>query len=155
MKKISDYRKLLRVTSKATLVELKSIYRNAMKENHPDKFFDSAELKEQAEVRSKEIIEAYHFLVSIAPETLEQTKEAFTQTLEAFTQTLATAGIVDFKYEKQVLKVIFADGVTYEFFGVPYNIYAKMVNSDSYARFVRRHISGTYTYRSLSKIVSA
>jgi hypothetical protein len=148
MKKINDYRKLLGVTSKATLVELKNIYRTAMKENHPDKFFDNAELKEQAEMRSKEIIEAYHFLVSIAPETLEQTKEAFTQTL-------ATAGIVDFQYEKQVLKIIFADGITYEFFGVPHNIYAKMVNSESYARFVRRHIAGTYAYRSLSKIVPA
>ncbi|MFN0032415.1 MAG: KTSC domain-containing protein [Flavobacteriales bacterium] len=148
MKKINDYRKLLGVTSKATLSELKTIYRNAMKDSHPDKFFDSAELKEEAELRSKEIIEAYHFLVSIAPETIEQTKEAFNQTL-------ATAGIVDFNYEKQVLKVIFADGNTYEFFGVPYNTYAKMVNSDSSARFLRRHISTVYLYRSLSKLVAA
>jgi hypothetical protein len=148
MKKINDYRKLLGVTSKATLGELKNLYRTAMKEHHPDKFVDNAELKEQAEVKSKEIIEAYHFLVSIAPETLEQTKEAFTQTL-------ATAGIADFQYEKQVLKIIFADGVTYEFFGVPHNIYVKMVNAESYARFVRRHISGNYIYRSLSKIVAA
>ncbi|MDZ4824776.1 MAG: KTSC domain-containing protein [Flavobacteriales bacterium] len=148
MKKINDYRKLLGVTETTELKELKSIYRTIMKDAHPDKFFDSVELKEQAELRSKEIIEAYHFLVSIAPETIEQTKEAFNQTL-------ATAGIVDFKYEKQVLKVIFADGNTYEFFGVPYNTYTKMVNSDSCARFVRRHISGSFVYRSASKLVAA
>ncbi len=148
MKKINDYRKLLGVEKNVSLSELKTIYRNAMKDSHPDKFFDSEELKLEAEARSKEIIEAYHFLVSIAPETLEQTKDLYSQTI-------ASSGIVDFNYEKQVLKVTYVDGNCYEFFGVPNNIYTKMVNADSYARFVRRHISGSYTYRSCSKLVSA
>jgi hypothetical protein len=148
MKKINDYRKLLGVTKDATLSELKGIYRTAMKDAHPDKFFDNEELKAEAETRSKEIIEAYHFLVSIAPETLSQT-------IEAYTQTLATAGIADHQYEKQILKITFADGSCYEFFNVPRNTYIKMVNSDSPARFVRRHISGSFVYRSVSKIVPA
>jgi curved DNA-binding protein CbpA len=148
MKKINDYRKLLGVTSKATLAELKTIYRNAMKDAHPDKFFDSEELKLAAEEKSKEIIAAYHFLVSIAPETLEQTKEEYNNTL-------ATAGIVDFNFEKQTLKVKYTDGTEYEYYGVPHNTYAKMVNSDSAARFVRRHIAGNFVYRSVNKLVGA
>ena len=67
-----EYRKLLNVEKTVTLKELKTIYRNAMKESHPDKFSgDEAGLR-QAEENSKEIIEAYHFLVSINAETIEQ-----------------------------------------------------------------------------------
>ena len=67
MKKIVEYRKLLNVDKTAELKDLKTIYRNAMKEAHPDKFQgDEAGLK-AAEENSKKIIEAYHFLVSINP----------------------------------------------------------------------------------------
>ncbi len=71
MKKIVEYRKLLNVEKTAELKDLKTIYRNAMKESHPDKFVgDDAGLKD-AEEKSKTIIEAYHFLVSIHPETIK------------------------------------------------------------------------------------
>jgi DnaJ-class molecular chaperone len=148
MKKINEYRKLLGVEKATELKELKNIYRSLMKEYHPDKFVDNEDQKLEAEAKSKEIIEAYHFLVSIAPETIEQTKEEYFQTLN-------TAGIADFQFEKQTLKVSFTDGNTYEYFGVPHKIYTKLVNSDSYGRFVRRHISEVYTYRSTSKRVAA
>ena len=68
MKKIVDYRKLLDVQEATELQELKSAYRSLMKTWHPDKFQDSPESKLEAEEKSKTIIEAYHFLVSIAPE---------------------------------------------------------------------------------------
>ena len=66
MKKIIGYRKLLGVTEKAELAELKTIYRNMMKNWHPDKFVDSEDQKYEVEVKSKYIIEVYYFLVSIA-----------------------------------------------------------------------------------------
>ncbi|MFN5294466.1 MAG: KTSC domain-containing protein [Flavobacteriales bacterium] len=144
MKRITEYRKLLNVAQDASLKELKTVYRNLMKECHPDKFPDNAELRMQEEERSKNIIEAYHFLVSIAPETLAEVEADYQVTL-------ASCGIVDFTYEKQVLTVHFMDGSIYEYYGVPRNIYIKMANSDSYARFVRRHIAGTYVYRSTQK----
>ncbi len=77
MKKITDYRKLLGVQKDAELKELKTIYRNLMKDWHPDKFQDSEEAKIEAETKSKEIIEAYHFLVSIAPETIALSMEEY------------------------------------------------------------------------------
>jgi DnaJ-class molecular chaperone len=43
MNKIVAYRKLLNVTKDATLKELKTIYRNSMKDFHPDKFTDTTE----------------------------------------------------------------------------------------------------------------
>ena len=73
MKKIVEYRKLLGVDKAAELQELKTVYRTLMKNWHPDKFTDSVDSKLEAEEKSKTIIEAYHFLVSIAPETREQT----------------------------------------------------------------------------------
>ena len=38
MKRINEYRKMLNVTKESDLKELKSVYRNLMKEWHPDKF---------------------------------------------------------------------------------------------------------------------
>jgi DnaJ-class molecular chaperone len=124
MKKIVDYRKLLGVTKEAELQELKSVYRSLMKTWHPDKFQADPEAKLEAEEKSKTIIEAYHFLVSIAPETREQS-------ISAYVETTTTAGIVDFEYKSQVLTMSFTDGNEYEYFDVPKAVYVKFINSDS------------------------
>lgn len=147
MKKISEYRLLLNVTKAATLKELKTIYRDCMKDCHPDKFSNDQD-RLAAEERSKEIIGAYHFLVSIAPETLEKDKEAYVQTT-------TTSNIEDFYFENGVLFVSFLDGKQFEYFGVPKATYIKMVNADSPGRFARRHIYNAFTYRSASKLVAA
>jgi hypothetical protein len=147
MKKIIDYRKLLGVTEKAELQELKTVYRNLMKTWHPDKFQDSIENKTAAEEQSKTIIEAYHFLVSIAPETRQQS-------LTEYTLTTGTSGILDYEYKSQVLTINFTDGNTYEYFDVPRSVYIKLINSDSPGRFARRHIYNSFVYRSVSKLVA-
>ena len=72
MKKIVEFRKLLNVDKTVELKELKTIYRNAMKECHPDKFTGDADGLHAAEEKSKSVIEAYHQLVSINPATIEQ-----------------------------------------------------------------------------------
>ncbi|MDB5031366.1 KTSC domain-containing protein [Mucilaginibacter sp.] len=146
MKKIVDYRKLLEVTEAAELHELKSVYRGLMKVWHPDKFQDDNE-KSDAEEKSKTIIEAYHFLVSIAPETRNQS-------LAEYTATTTTSNIADFEFKSQVLKITFLDGSAYEYFDVPKAVYIKLINADSPGRFARRHIYNEYVYRSLSKLVA-
>ena len=148
MKKIEDYRRLLGVTKDAELKELKSIYRNLMKDFHPDKFEHESEEQATAETKSKHIIEAYHFLVSIAPETIAET-------LEQYTQTINLAGIDDFQYKGLVLRIDFSDGTSYEYFNVPKAVYVKLVNAPSLTRFARRHICSTFVYRSVSKLVAA
>jgi curved DNA-binding protein CbpA len=144
MKKIIEHRKLLGVEKNVTLNELKSVYRNFMKEYHPDKIQDNEELKIEVEEKSKRIIEAYHFLVSIAPETLEAT-------LPEYTATTSTANISDISYTGKRLKISFNDGSSYEYFGVPENTYSKLVNADSQGRFARRHIYTSFLYRNISK----
>ena len=146
MKKIVEYRKLLNVTKTATLKELKTIYRNSMKEDHPDTIADPVE-RLAAEERSKNIIEAYHFLVSIAPETQEKVKEAYEITTK-------TSNILDFWMDNGVLYINFLDGSEFEYFGVPKNTYIKMVNAESPSRFARRHIYNEFLYRSASKLVA-
>ncbi len=148
MKKIIDYRKLLGVNKDAELQELKTVYRSLMKTWHPDKFQDNADAKLEAEEKSKTIIEAYHFLVSIAPETLQQSAEEYGNTT-------AGSGILDFEYKQQVLKIYFADGNTYEYFDVPKEVYRKLINADSPGRFARRHIFNAYVYRSINKLVAS
>jgi curved DNA-binding protein CbpA len=147
MKKIVDYRKLLNVGEAAELQELKTIYRSLMKTWHPDKFQDSAESKLEAEEKSKTIIEAYHFLVSIAPETRDQS-------FAEYTLTTTTSNILDFDYKSQVLTVNFLDGNSYEYFDVPKEVYRKFINADSPGRFARRHIFNNYLYRSMNKLAA-
>lgn len=148
MKKIVEFRKLLEVNETASLLELKNSYRSMMKNWHPDKFQDNEASKLEAEEKSKAIIEAYHFLVSIAPETRSQT-------FAEYTLTTTTSAIADFEYKSQILKVSFMDGSEYEYFGVPKAVYVKLVNADSPGRFARRHIYNAYVYRSTSKLVAA
>ncbi|MVO08578.1 KTSC domain-containing protein [Flavobacterium sp. TP390] len=147
MKKIVEYRKLLNVTKDVTLSELKSIYRTNMKENHPDKFTDE-EKKKEVEAISTLTIEAYHFLVSIANETLAKDKEMYLKTT-------SSVNIEDFYMDNNVLYIQFLDGNRYEYFGVPKNTYVKMINAESPSRFARRHIYGNFLYRSASKLVAA
>jgi len=145
-KKIAEYRTLLNVTKTATLKELKTIYRNSMKDIHPDKLINDEE-KLAAEEKSILMIEAYHFLVSIAPETLEKDKVEYTKTT-------SVVNIGEFYMDKTVLYVNFLDGNKYEYFGIPRNIYVKMVNAESPSRFARRHIYNAFLYRSASKLVA-
>ena len=148
MRRILNYRKVLGVHEAAELKELKSVYRNLMKDWHPDKFQDNHDRKLEAEEKSKKIIEAYHFLVSIAPETREQT-------LAEYTETTTNTGIVDFEYKSEILSISFSDGNMYEYYGVPKAIYVKLINAETPARFARRHIYNSYIYRSTSKQVAA
>jgi DnaJ-class molecular chaperone len=147
MKRILEYRKLLGVEKTAELKDLKVIYRNFMKDWHPDKFQDNHDAKQEAEEKSKAFIEAYHFLVSIAPETRAQQ-------LDQYTEVITSSKMVDFQYKSSTLQVNFADGSSYEYFGLPKNIYGKLVNSDTPDRFARRHIYHSYVYRKVNKAVT-
>jgi curved DNA-binding protein CbpA len=144
MKRITEYRKLFGLSKDADLSELKVIYRNLMKECHPDKFHDGDPAKLDAEIKSKIIIEANHFLVSISAET-------HSRNIAEYTNTITTSGIDDFTYKGQLLKVIFFDGSAYEYFGVPKGVYNKLVNSPTPIRFARRHIFESFTYRKVAK----
>ncbi|AMA50699.1 MULTISPECIES: KTSC domain-containing protein [Flavobacterium] len=146
MKRVVEYRKLLEVDKNVTLKELKTIYRNAMKEVHPDKFANDEAGRILAEEKSKDIINAYHFLVSIANETRDKN-------LPEYQEMIVNSPIVDFYLEKQVLFVTYHNGMTYEYIGVPKNVYIKMINADSPNRFAKRHIYGEYIYRKSGEVV--
>ncbi len=143
MKKIVEYRKLLEVEKTAELKELKTIYRNAMKDCHPDKFTNDPDGLHAAEEKSKKVIEAYHFLVSINPATIKAGQPEYLETI-------ATSTVVDYKYENIRLQVNFSNGSVYEYISVPKATYVKMVNADSPGRFAKRHIFNAFPYRKVS-----
>lgn len=140
MKIVVEHRRLLGVDKIATLKELKTIYRNTMKDAHPDKFVNDDTGRLEAEGKSKAVIEAYHFLVSINPETHEKYSEEYAETT-------AKSNIHDFYFEKQILKIQHLNGKMYEYIGVPKKTYIKMVNAESPSRFARRHIYGSFIHR--------
>ncbi len=143
MKRVGEYRKLLGVTANVTLKELKLVYRNQIKATHPDKFVDDEEGRILAEENSKVVIEAYHFLTSISPETHEANSEEFMNTI-------TSSGIKDFYFEKRVLYINHENGINYEYLGVPQSTFVKMINSDSVSRFAKRHIYGKFLFRKSS-----
>lgn len=140
MKKIVEYRKLLSVDKTAELKDLKTIYRNAMKEAHPDKFQGDDTGLKAAEEKSKAIIEAYHFLVSINSETIKAN-------LPEYTETISICSITDYKFVEGRLIIDFSNGSVYEYISVPKATYVKMVNADSPGRFAKRHIFNSFTWR--------
>ena len=148
MKRIDRHRAILGVDNKATLGDLKKVYRKIMMEWHPDKFQESEESKKMAEEKSTKLIASYHFLVSVNPET-------HAATITEYNATITEASIDDFEFKSEILRVVFSDGNEYEYYGVPKAIYVKLVNSDTPDRFARRHIYENYLYRSTSKIVGS
>ncbi|OUS02849.1 molecular chaperone DnaJ [Flavobacteriales bacterium 33_180_T64] len=140
MKRINEYKKLFGVENEVELKTLKKSYRNLVKEWHPDKFQNGDALQEEAEINSRKIIDGYHFLVSIAPETKASN-------LDAYTETITNSGIADYNHKGLLLEIIFQDGTTYEYFGVTKQVYTKMINSNKLNRFAKRAIYPHYTYR--------
>ena len=139
MKRISQYKKLFSIEKEIDLKLLKKEYRNLVKEWHPDKFQNGDAKQEEAEVQRRAIIDSYHFLVSIAPETIAAN-------VESYTETITNVGIADYIHKGLVLEVTFLDGTTYEYFGVKKPIYLKMVNASNLNRFAKRTIYPNYTY---------
>ena len=140
MKRISQYKKLFNIEQEIELSALKKTYRNLVKEWHPDKFQKGDDKAIEAEIKSREIIDGYHFLISIAPET----KEKY---LEEYIQTSLKSGINDFQHKGLLLEVTFNDGTTYEYFGVTRTVFQKLINSDKQMRFSKRNIFNSYIYR--------
>ena len=146
MKRINEYKKLFGVENEIELKPLKKTYRNLVKEWHPDKFQNGDALQEEAEINSRKIIDGYHFLVSMAPETK-------TSNLEAYTETITNAGIADYQHKGLLLEITFLDGTVYEYFGVTKQVYIKMINSNKLNRFAKRSIYPNYTYRMVKRTI--
>lgn len=143
MKRINEYKKLFNVEGEIDLKELKNTYRSLIKEWHPDKVQNQEKI-EEVEIMSREIIKGYDFLVSIAPETIEAN-------MEEYLISTNKSSITDFHHKGLLLEISFANGTTYEYFGVDKRIFNKFLNSDKPYRFAKRSIFNSYTYRKSKK----
>ena len=143
MKRVKEYKKLFNVEGAINLKELKSTYRGLVKEWHPDKFTDETK-KTEAEIISTKIIDGYHFLVSIAPETKEANSEAYKTTITEFQ-------VADWYHKSMTLEVTFTDGNTYEYFGVNKILFGKFINAKSINNFGKRNIFNSFLYRKSKK----
>ena len=120
MKRIKQYKTLFSIEGPIDLKTLKKSYRNLVKEWHPDKFQADDEKAALADEMGRKVIDGYHFLVSINPETLSANADDYKTTLN-------TAGIADFQHKGQVLEISFTDGATYEYFGVSKPLFQKLI----------------------------
>jgi curved DNA-binding protein CbpA len=143
MKRVNEYKKLFEVEGAIDLKALKTTYRGLVKTWHPDKFQD-LEKKSAAELKSQVIIDGYHFLVSIAPKTKEDNSEEYN------TVTIHSP-VVDYHHKSMLLEVTFADGNTYEYFGVNRKLFLKFLNSKSMSNFGKRNVFNSFLYRKSKK----
>ncbi len=143
MKRINEYKKIFKVEGEINLKDLKTAYRSLVKEWHPDKFQDE-EKKIEAGIVSTKIIDGYHFLVSIAPET----KEA---NLTEYAKLTSESKIEDFHHKSLLLEITFACGTTYEYFGVNQNLFTKFLNSGQRSNFAKRKLYNSFLYRKSKK----
>ena len=120
MKRVNEYKKLFNATTSTTLKELKTTYRGLVKEWHPDKFRPEDPMFLEAEIKSQQVIDAYHFLASIVDETKNATLDEYNK------ETLESTTAYDFKHKGLVLEVEFSDGNTYEYFGVNRALFQKL-----------------------------
>ena len=102
--------------------------------------------KIEAEEFAIKIIDAYHFLVSIAPQTIENN-------LEEYIETITNSRVVNYQHKNKLLEVNFADGNTYEYFGVNKNKFNKFINAKSINNFGKRHIFNSFLYRKAKRTV--
>jgi curved DNA-binding protein CbpA len=140
MKRVKEFKKMFEVEGALKLKQLKKQYRTLVKEWHPDKFPEGGEKALEAEAKSRKIIEGYHFLVSMAPETKEAQKEEYT----ALT---TNSGIQETSHKGLLLEITFLNGDTYEYFGVNGQLYNKFLNADNQYRFAKRKVFNAFTYR--------
>ena len=147
MKRISQYKKLFQIEDQIELGALKSTYRSLVKQWHPDKIQDDDPMKAEAELMGREITDGYHFLVSIAPETIEANRPEYEQVI-------MECGIADYKHKGLLLEITFTNGDSYEYFGVNANVFKKFINADKQVRFAKRFIYDAYLYRKSKKGVS-
>ena len=75
MNPINQYYEILGLKPGASQEEVKQAYRNLAKTWHPDRFGEDLELKQKAEEKIKEIIEAYQHLKSYQPSSPPPTSE--------------------------------------------------------------------------------
>lgn len=143
MKRVAQYRKVFESAEETTLKELKKKYRDLVKEWHPDKFQSGDPKAKEAELKSQEIIEAYHFLVSIAPETRQANQAEYAEAL--------ASGLSDFKHKGLLMEVTFANGATYEYLGVNEKLFIQFYNADKPMRFGKRKIFSSFLYRKTKK----
>jgi len=143
MKRIKEYKKLFKIDGTINLKELKTTYRSLVKKYHPDKFLDEDKKLEAEEISTK-IIDGYHFLVSIAPETKEANLDAYKKTITEFQ-------VADWRHKSMLLEVTFTDGNTYEYFGVNKILFGKFINAKSVNNFGKRNIFNKFTYRKSMK----
>ena len=61
------------------------------------------------------------------------------------------SNILDFQHKGLLLEITFLDSSSYEYFGVPKNVFIKFLNSDKQMRFARRSIFNSYLYRKSKK----
>ena len=143
MKRIKEYKKLFKVEGAIDLKELKTTYRGLVKEWHPDKFLEEDKKNEAGEI-SQKIIDGYHFLVSIAPETKAANLEDYKKTITEFR-------VEDYHHKSMLMEVTFTDGNTHEYFGVNKILFNKFVNSKSINNFGKRNIFNSFLYRKSKK----
>ncbi len=72
------------------------------------------------------------------------------QLIEAVLHQVESSNIDSIGFEDNTLEVKFKSGATYEYLGVPEEVYVEMMNAESKGRYLAQNIKGNYIYNRIS-----
>jgi hypothetical protein len=147
MDKYAEYCGLLGLDTVADTAELKSVYRNAVKRWHPDRYMFDREMQEAAIERIKRINTAYQYVSERLSSSPPKPQPVFPSEslLEVFlksSQIISTA----YDYSAYSLYIKFKSSNVYRFCEVPPRIYDELISSGSPGLYARKHVYRTYKY---------
>lgn len=147
MDKYAEYCGVLGLDTVADTAELKSVYRNAVKRWHPDRYMFDREMQQSAIEKIKRINTAYQYVSERLGARLPKPEPVYPSDslLEVFlksSQIISTA----YDYSAYSLYIKFKSSNVNRFCDVPPRIYDELISSESPALYARKHIYRTYKY---------
>jgi hypothetical protein len=148
MDKYAEYCSVLGLDTVGSITELKSVYRNAVKRWHPDRYMFDRGMQQAAAEKLKRINTAYEYVSELLgscprkPQNPGFPKESLLEIFLRSSQIISTA----YDYSDYSLYIKFKSSNIYRFCDVPPRIYDELISAESPAVYARKHVYSNYKY---------
>ncbi len=156
------YLKILGVTVKSTKEEIKTAYRIAIKQCHPDKFPDDKQKILAATEKSKLINEAYQALKNYSPPIPKKSKSYYEHIYWHYkdrgNRNITRRNIdnvvvhsAGYDQKEKMLQIVFFESL-YEYYGVPEDVFDKLIISEKPYNYYIEYIEWNYPGGQVGKV---
>lgn len=144
---MEKYFNILELSYTASTAEIKIAYRDLIKQWHPDKFPNDVEKQNIANEKSKEINNAYYFLIKHYKENKPKTEKDAAEEFIWKKVTSSNLHSVGYNEKDKLLRIIFKNGGKYEYENVPKTVFNQLMTASSKGKFAQKNICYNYRYK--------